>query len=98
MLHQRNRFLMHNEHVNHPMLQDLKFSERHSELLTGFGIFQSRGIELSHCPDGVRAECSYASISTGLERGDPLALLAEQIAGRHAHPLKRDLRSAPTVD
>ena len=55
VLHQRERLLMGDEHVDHPVLQHLEGADRGAELLSGLGIFQRRGVQFAHGADGFGA-------------------------------------------
>ena len=77
MLHQRERFLMRDEHVDHPVLQHLEGADRRTELLSGLGVFQRRGVQLSHRADGFRAERADGPVTAGLQRGHALTFRSQ---------------------
>ena len=95
MLHQRERFLMGDEHVDHPVLQHLERTDRGAELLSGLGVFQRRRVQLADRADRFGAERADRAITARFQRGYALAFLAQQLA---AHVAQADFGGATTVD
>ena len=79
MLHQRERFLMRDEHVDHPVLQHLEGADRRAELLSGLGVFQRRGVQFGHRADRFRTERADDAVTAGFQCGHALAFPAEQL-------------------
>ncbi|GCC45344.1 hypothetical protein chiPu_0029193 [Chiloscyllium punctatum] len=95
MLHQRQRLLMRDEHVDHPVLQHLEAADRDAELLARLGIFQCRVVQLADRADRLGTERTDRAVAAGFQRGDALAFLAEQFS---THAAQADLGGTASVD
>jgi len=95
MLHQGERLLMSDEHIDHPVLQHLEAADGDAELLSGLGVFQRRGVQFGHGADCLGAERADGPVTASFQQGDALALAAEQLA---AHIAEGDLRGTAAID
>src|SRR5215831_15342713 len=86
---------MPDEHVDHPMLQDLEGADRCTELLSCLGIFQRHRVQFTHCTDRLCAERADGVVAAGFQRGNALAFLTQQLALDAA---QADLGGAAAVD
>src|SRR5260370_28903307 len=80
------------------MLQYLKRAQRDAELLARLGVFQRRGIQFSHRPDGFGAKRGNGAVAAGLQSRDGLPFLAQYPACRNPHIPEGGFRGASTID
>src|SRR3981189_164266 len=98
MLHQRERFLMRDENVDHPALQYVEGADRRAELLSSLGVFQRRGVQFGHRADRLRTERADGAVTAGFPCGPPPPLRSQQVVGWDLHVHQCDLGCATAVD